>query len=266
MGLAPINTIIVIESLGLSDRKTGEELYDDIILRYKELFSKTYNQPLITRYFKAIGKKELLGVLTSIAEQSYIYPKGILIHLETHGSDDKCGLVLSNEELVSWPELQELLIQINVKTDNQFYLCMATCFGRYIHETIDHNLQAPFCAYISASEIISESEIIENFEPFFQELIKTRDAIIAYKNSKSEESNFYYKDIEVVYKEILHKIRDDFENPEYKKAFYHHTNSDFKRQFDNEVSEEEFELIFKKAYNDRINQIKNNFLFGKGRS
>lgn len=267
MGLAPVNTIIVIESLGSDDRKTGKELYDDVIVRYNEYFHSTAKQSLITRYYAINNKSEFLELLNVIALESSSYASGVLIHIETHGSDDRSGMVLYNGEKLIWGEVQDVMIRINVNTNNQLYLSMATCFGVYIHETMDHKKRAPFCAFISALKKVTENEIIEFFEPFFRELINSRDAIEAIKKNQINNSNFYYKDAEEIYKQIIKGIRVQLDNPQFKKKYLQDALQEYMNTIPNapKVSEEEADILLKKAFDEQIDQIRKVFLFGKER-
>jgi hypothetical protein len=265
MGLAPVHTIIVIESLVPNERNTGKELYDDVVVRYKEMFQSVTSQPLMTQYFSVAGKSEMMKILKIINHQVPNYPVGILIHIETHGSDDKNGLILNNDDFISWNEMQDALIEINVQTENQFYLSMATCFGRYIHEIMIHNLKSPFCAFISATEEIFPDEIVDNFESFFRELIKTRDAITAYNSSENESSKFYYKDTEEIYRQVLAGIKEQYDNPQFKVKFMHEVNEDLQKIHGDAISQQQFDTIFKAAFNHQVAKVRNNFLFGKGR-
>ena len=50
-----------------------------------------------------------------------------IIHISAHGN--KNGIHLTNEEIISWPHLCELLIPINKLLNGGLFLCMSSCKG-----------------------------------------------------------------------------------------------------------------------------------------
>lgn len=264
---APVNTIYVIESLSVDEKATGTELYNDIIKRYAEYHAN--GNEVHHQIFKVENKDQFLEAIRFIKHNAEYLNKGVLIHVETHGLGDKTGLYMSNGTTVSWEELKPELIAINVALENELYVTMATCYGRYLHEVIDITKQSPFSGFISASKEISENEILEDYAPFFEELVRTRDILEAEKILDTKGSNFYYKDVETVYNDLildwLKKMRED---PQFRKKFTDQCREDYDRvkedwfpEFDQMPFEEVLELVKK----DFVVRYRRNFLFGKGR-
>lgn len=264
---APINTIYVIESLEDNERQTGTELYNDIIQRYAEYYKS--DTKLVSSHFKVSSKSEFLDLLNHCKSIIPNMNLGLLIHIESHGSED--GIWLSNGDMVSWSQLQEYLIDINFTADNMLYISMANCYGRFLHKTIDLSKKVPFCAFISASIEVRPSQIGEYFEPFFDKLIQSRDFISAYKSRENFKSKFFYKDVELIFDEALMKWDEDIKaNPEYKKELFVGIKKDYQEIIDNnpemsEASDENINLVLEKAKKDLILKLKNDFLFGRGR-
>jgi hypothetical protein len=262
---APINTIVVIESLPDNDRQTGTELYRDIIKRYAEY----YGNKIASHYFNGKTKNQFLAGLDFIVHNCPYMNLGIALHIEAHGLGDTTGLYLADGSSVSWEELKPKLIKVNVQSDNQLYVTMATCFGRYLHEAIDIKLQSPFSGYISASKEVYVKEILEDYSPFFEELLKTGDILEAFKVLDSRKSNFIYKDVETMFNGILLDwLKNMRENKEFRDEFinvikgdYNKVKEDWFPSFEEMPVEEMLEVV-KVEF---VSKYRKNFLFGKGR-
>jgi hypothetical protein len=124
--IGDLSHIIVIQSLKDNEVQTGINLYNDIIKRQIERLKS-----LISHEFYNVKEKEkLFEILKYVNAQAPYFPKGILIHLEMHGSKNLDGLVLSSDTIIEWSELVEYFRLINISSCNQLYITMATCFGR----------------------------------------------------------------------------------------------------------------------------------------
>ena len=191
-----INNIIVIESLG-AERKTGNELYNDCIRRQIE-----YRQSKISHNFYDVQNRDNFIELIKYYQANSPYIQGgILLHLEMHGDKDAGGLRFADNSLILWSELVNLLRPINVNTCNNLYVSLATCDGRFMYLGVDPNLKSPYSCYISASETVKPSEIIDQYLPLFEELIRHGNLVKAYLDSENKDSKFYYKDSETIFEE-----------------------------------------------------------------
>lgn len=207
-----IKHIIVIESLFVEDKKTGEELYNDKIKRQVDYLQSDALK--MTHKFYLIGNKNAFLELLKFYEINSKYMQGgILIHLEIHGSQKLDGLILSDNSLVTWEELSDSFRGININTCNKLYITMATCFGRYLYKGVDPRKKSPYSGYISASQDVSVGEVMEDFGILFDDLIQNGNLVKAYLELESKGSNFYYKDrrrtFEENYKAFYEKMKND---------------------------------------------------------
>ena len=150
-----IKHIIVIQSLE-NERLTGSELYNDCIKRRIDLQGLNFTH----RLFDVKNKAELLNLLKQYGQNAPLYEEGLLFHLEMHGEDQQNGLILSNGELITWNELVDLFREINIKTNNNLYVTMATCYGRYMYQGVDPYKKSPYAAFISASSEVYNDKIL----------------------------------------------------------------------------------------------------------
>lgn len=176
------NKAYVIESLG-KERKTGEELYNDL-LRYKE-----YQIPDFTaQLFQPHTKAEFIDCLETIKDDivsNGIYP---IIHLELHGN--KSGIGLASGEFISWSELYDLLVDLNVTSNFNLFLSMGVCMGGYLMQEIKIDRPAPFWGFIGSFETLYNTDIIIRYTEFYTELLTSFDLNNAFDQLKSANTGF----------------------------------------------------------------------------
>ena len=147
------NKIIVLQSLDANGRKTGTEIYDDIISR------RAWADPnLSTELVNIDNKKHLFYYLNKLKQDSSSY--GILpfIHWEMHGFED--GLVLTSDESIYWEEILNALRDINIASKNNLFISVSTCFGGRIQFIIDITQPCPFRGFIGPMEVIGDNDLL----------------------------------------------------------------------------------------------------------
>lgn len=163
------NKIFVIESLRSGDEKTGEALYSETIRHGILKKGNDYKYELISvnskyDFFNAIEK------VKSEIESEDNYP---VLHIEMHGSPE--GIQTSNFDFISWLELQNRIIELNIACKGNLFLTMATCYGSYIFKLIKPNLTSPFWGFIGSFDEIFPNEIMINYTAFYEEFIESLD-------------------------------------------------------------------------------------------
>ncbi len=169
--------IIVIQSLGDDDKKTGTILYEDI-LRYKNYI----NADVFCEFYDANTKEELALVLVSICD-SLLEGDTITLHIETHGHDE--GIYLRSGETMSWREFFDLTRPINIKIGNLLFIVMAMCRSIALISDIDYKKRSPYFAFICTTRNVAEDVILRGFEAFYQEycnILDSRKALNALRN------------------------------------------------------------------------------------
>jgi len=212
--IGQIGTIYIIESLDKREYLTGSELHNDVLDKYYK-YNPDEENKLIYKLFTPADRKEFFEILEFVKYNCEYAKQGILLHLEMHGGKDE-GLQLSNKEIIQWNEITEILTAINLKICNKLYLCMATCFGRSLHNSVDIKKTSPYCGYLSASKVINVKEILSDYTIIYENLLKSKNIIMAYEDleSKNKDSNFYYKDTDAVFQDLLDYTFDKIKNDE----------------------------------------------------
>lgn len=218
-----ISHIIVIQSLLDEDEPTGKILYNDIIARGIE----QHKQGITHVYYEVSNKQDLEDVLSSIVNIARNTPHGILIHFEMHGKhtfldeenlipyykrEGNDGLQTSDGSIVTWIELVELFREINIASNNNLYISLASCHGRYLFEGVEPDKKSPYKAYVSASREVINDEILQSFHCIFENLVKNKNFTASYEICQS--SAFYYKDSEETFKINILDIKNRLDTDE----------------------------------------------------
>lgn len=188
INLFQFNKIYVIESLFDNDKKTGQELYNDIIVRCCTRKDKVKHELLLPN-----SKQLFFSHLNQIIENIERNREKPIIHFEIHGS--KQGFVLSSNELVSWEEIKSYLIKINYLIGNHLFITSAVCFGGYISSILTMLEPSPFFGLIGTFGEITHEEHFDSFQEFFQDLLinfNLTHALRSFKNANVSSYRKYY--------------------------------------------------------------------------
>lgn len=169
---------IIIESLGASDKKTGEIFHTEI-LKYKTFENPNLTSRLIVADTKESFLNALSEIVRSIREERF-FP---ILHIESHGCDD--GLYLGSKETVTWSEMMPLFVEINTLLHNRFIVSLGACYGINFLSAIDITKRAPFRCVIATTQAIKETNLIEAFEAYFDSYYFTFDIIESVKRMNS---------------------------------------------------------------------------------
>jgi hypothetical protein len=250
-----IKHIIVVQSLGNDDTKTGKMLYNDIISR-----SIDYNDSVdMTHKFYDINDKDsFVKILNEYAITAELMDGGILFHFEMHGSDDLSGLLFSDKSNIDWFEMTDLLREINITVKNNLYVTMATCYGRYLYKGLSFKKKCPYSGYISASREVMQYEIIDDFTFIFERLISSGNLVNAIIELDKNGTNFYYMDLKRIIEENYTEFKANFE---FKNQILDDAIQQVKSQGQELPDEELVDFIYNEAMEKVFETQKNNFLF-----
>ena len=176
------NELWMIESLKKDEQKTGSALYNDV---WKPYTSQHTN--LTCKYRDCTTKGEVIKTLEEIAlsAQNGYYP---LLHIECHGDNNKKGLILADNSLITWEELAPLIQKINVECGVNLCVVLAACYGKEGIEIFGHAgfNRAPLYALIGSIDALLPTELEQAFKLFYKEFIQTCDFINSLIEANSE--------------------------------------------------------------------------------
>lgn len=204
--------VFVIESLRHNDVKTGASLFNDIIRRRMDLRGHGNN----ARFIEVNSRTEFFAAMEEIRRVEIQELANPILHFEMHG--DENGIQLSNDESVSWPELQFHLLQANGICGNNLFVSMATCRGANIHKLIQPSAWAPYWGFMGAFEDVDEAEVLADYTVFYDEFLQSDNfdrAIEALRASNTAQySKFRFQNTEYIFQkayqnyEVFHMTPD----------------------------------------------------------
>lgn len=151
--------IIVIEWLRNTDRKTGQELYNDV-LKTKEIA----NADVSFEYYSVTDKKEFASTLAEIAD-SFNDGEIATLQIESHGSE--AGIGTSANDIVTWQEFYDLIRPINIKMGGLLFVCLSMCVSYSSLSSIKPKERAPYLAMIATTDKMYPDDLYNSFVEFY---------------------------------------------------------------------------------------------------
>ncbi len=197
--------VIIIESLAENDVKTGSILHREVV-KYKK-----FQEPELTsELYHVSSKVGLQLLLTTIAERIKINKLFPIIHIETHGGEE--GIVLKSGEEVLWSELIPYFRDINILLGNELVLIMSMCVGLKILGVVMPDERAPFRAIVAASNDVSQIDLRNGFESFYDNFFFSFDletsTDMLNQAIGNERPTFYVLTADYIFKQVLDINRD----------------------------------------------------------
>lgn len=164
------NVIYIIQSLYLNERPTGYEIAQQI----KFACLKRGLEPM-DQLINVVNRAEFFELMAHVAA-SVTHGAHPYMHFEMHGSPN--GLSLTSGEHISWEELKEPIRKINIASENNLYVSLATCHGGNFLDIYkgEFDKPCPFYGYIGATEEMDAYDFEVSFTSFFQVML-TEDNI-----------------------------------------------------------------------------------------
>ncbi|RFM32783.1 caspase family protein [Chitinophaga silvisoli] len=252
-----VKHIVVIQSLK-GERLTGQELYQDTIRRRIDFKGLDFTH----NYHDVTSNCELKELLKQYADQASAYKDGIVIHLEMHGDHHLKGLYLSNGDLITWEELVDLFRIINIGTQNNLYITMGTCNGRYLYKGANLLQKSPYAAFISASKEVTNDQVFDDFTKLYETLLANGNLIDAYLELEKAGTEFFYKDSRTVTEEAIGNVMETLlGKANLKSQVINNMIKETERLTGKRFTPQEAEAVFKVAIINILEQQKSTFDF-----
>jgi hypothetical protein len=162
------DSVFVIESLAPGTRKTGTDLYDDVIAPISSELPEFY-----PRFRPAHDRRAFLDALAFLRETFVPEGRSPILHIEAHGNAR--GLQLGSGEWIDWPEFRELLVDINTLTRFNLLVVMAACKGSYLITAMHPTDRAPFWGVVGPTTDAGDTSMQAAMGAFYQVLLTTQD-------------------------------------------------------------------------------------------
>ena len=155
-----IGAIVVIESLGPRDLRTGTRLFEGLLEPAQR--AKGFPQSFLFTPNDANGLSMALRRTAEEVERSGVKP---LIHLEAHG--DETGVQLASGEHVSWENLRQPLTRVNRAARLGLTVAMAACRGWHLTKALLPDQAAPAFAIVGPADDIVAGDLHDAFHGFY---------------------------------------------------------------------------------------------------
>lgn len=162
--------LYIIESLAPTECKSGTRLHEELsrIVKLKELNIEVH-------LLSANSIKEWNEALDKIKMDILNSQKLPMLHIEAHGLEGQ-GLVLSSGTKILWKDFIDAMREINILTENNLLLTMATCFALEVLFQPDFLIKpCPFFALIASRLEITLGELQSAYQEFYIELFNSFD-------------------------------------------------------------------------------------------
>lgn len=207
------NYIFVVETLFPPDTLTGKNLFHDLLKPSSsrhEWFEASYHHVATKKQFF-----ELLAQIRRGALTGKIFP---LLHLEGHGSLRGLDVGRGGDKTnIKWEDMAEELRKINAATKNNLLVVVGSCHGINIGKGIRITERAPYYGTIAPVEEVSQGEIEEGFNTFYDRILNTTEfdeAIMELRNARDgRKARFTFLMSEVAFRHVGEQYSAQLRDP-----------------------------------------------------
>jgi hypothetical protein len=161
------NALFILDGLTSGEFQTAERLRREL-----DDLAQHQSTPTVD-YVKVATRDHVLVVLDQIEQECENKAVKPIVHIEAHG-DEASGLVIGEQhERVPWPELSSAIQRINIATQNNTGLVLATCYGIQAIKPMTFLAPAPFYFLIGSQSKVSAALIDDEMKRFYQCLYAT---------------------------------------------------------------------------------------------
>jgi hypothetical protein len=134
-----------------------------------------------------------------------------ILHVECHGNSD--GICFNNGSDLSWSEIRDQLVELNVACGFNLAAAFLSCFGGYFLKELTAIKPAPCQFLISPTETIFPDEGFNAFKVFYSHLINSKDigkAIEVISRTRLSAGYWIGKSAELWFQEQVNRYIDTF--------------------------------------------------------
>lgn len=183
------NGIVILDAIPDGELMTARRLHEDL----RDL-SNTLKQDLFVHYYRIYTYDDLGNCISEI--NTAINENALLpwIHLEGHGSPGEDGFTLAGGENCTWHQLKEFLIPLNISSNLNIMLILATCYGGSFARAITTTDPAPIAGLIGPIHEVQAGVVEIGFISFYKKFFETLSLREAFKTLKSTApKGLYYR-------------------------------------------------------------------------
>lgn len=178
------NAIIIINAIPSGEYNTAKKLYEDL----NDLYN-TRQEESQCFLESANSIEEIREILESLStnEAKILQP---ILHIEAHGMEGK-GLLIG-KDILSWDELYNYCVRINIQSKNNFGLILAgCCYSNALTKEIDLKKPCPFSYVIAPEKEVDVGAVRDQCKKFYVDLIKSGNLSKSFEAFDSRFLPFY---------------------------------------------------------------------------
>lgn len=184
-----VNGIVILDAIPDGELNTARRLKEDL-----QDLAYTLSKTLEVRYIRLNSYSDLENGIFKLLKE--VKESGLVpwLHLEGHGSPDEAGFQLGNGHNCSWEQLKELVTPLNIITDLNTLLILATCYGGTFVKTISTTDRAPVSGLIGPKHEVKVGEVEKGFIALYKTFFETgslKNALVALQETAPE--GLYYR-------------------------------------------------------------------------
>lgn len=167
---AKFNCIAILDAIPEGELSTARTLDEE--LRDHKNASGGALELLRFRYFKIETEQDLEDCLTELIFESQ--SDGLIpwLHLEGHGLEDKSGFMTAKKIPVAWTKFNELITPLNISTQLNLVLVLASCYGAYYIQSLGPSVRSPILALIGPVFRINAGDVVRDFKSFYINILE----------------------------------------------------------------------------------------------
>lgn len=178
--------IYILESLRSGDKKTGQDLKDNL----RQIWYEQDITDFDCQYYEVFNSNGLESLLERIKDEILKENKIPIIQFECHGSES--GIQLASSELINWKDLFNHLRPINIASWNLLLLTLSMCNGDCVIRYIDPAQRAPFRAVIGPTGNVLPCTLENSWCTFYTKFTKSISQDYGLHKLAQESGFIYY--------------------------------------------------------------------------
>jgi hypothetical protein len=199
--------IVILQSLDpIEDFQSGSYLHEFLI---KEIIKNGLT--LVVELYDCETMVDYRRVIDQLILEAKTTGEVPLLHVECHGNSD--GICFNNGSDLSWSEIREQLVELNVACGFNLATVFLSCFGGYFLKELSAIKPAPCLFLISPTETIFPDEGLTAFKEFYSYLLISRDigkAIEVISQMRLSKGYWIGKSAELWFQDQVNRYIDTF--------------------------------------------------------
>lgn len=203
------NCIVILDAIPDGELRTARKLHEDL-LDYRNANLQQLGR-LQLRHYRIATEDELGDCISSLIAESQADRLIPWLHLEAHGLEDKTGFATANGVPVSWEQFNKLITPLNILTNLNLVLVLASCYGAYYIQSLRPTQRSPILALVGPIERVLAGDVVKDFMAFYRHILNNRSfGRAAMAIAETNEGPLYYAtNTEEIFLETWKGYRDN---------------------------------------------------------